>query len=62
MSASTSPSSPLRNEIRGFIRSCETLLSSSVLFDHAPLSPEERKIVHYYSEELKAYLLASQIH
>lgn len=62
MSASSSPFSPLRKEIHGFIRSCETILSSPVLFGDTPLSSEERKIVQYYSEELKAYLLASQIH
>jgi len=62
MSASRSPFSPLRSEIHGFVRSCEAILSSRVLGGKTPLSPEERKIVQYYSEELKAYLLASQIH
>lgn len=61
MSASRSPFSPLRHEIHGFIRSCETILSSPVLVGNTPLSPEERTIVQYYSNELKAYLLASQI-
>jgi|GEM_PF-1695933 len=61
MPASSSPFSPLRKEIHGFIRSCEMILSSAVLFGSKPLSPEERKIVQYYSEELKTYLLASQI-
>ncbi len=62
MSASCSPFSPLRHEIHGFIRSCETILSSSAFIGNSPLSPEERQIVQYYSEELKAYLLASKIH
>ncbi len=62
MSASCSPFSPLRHEIHGFIRSCETILSSSVLVGDTPLSPDERKIVQYYSEELKVYLIASQTH
>lgn len=62
MSASISPFFPLRKEIHGLICSCESLLSSSVLFGHAPLSPQERKVVQYYSEQLKAYLRAPQIH
>jgi hypothetical protein len=62
MSASCNPFSPLRNEIQGFIRSCEMILSSSAFVGNSPLSQEERKIVQYYSEELNAYLLASQIH
>lgn len=62
MSGSCTPFSPLRHEIHGFIRSCETILSSSILGGNTPLSPDERKIVQYYSEELKAYLLASQTH
>ena len=61
MSASCTPFSPLRSEIHGFIRSCETILSSSVFVDKTPLSPEERKIIQYYSEELKAYLLDTQV-
>lgn len=62
MSASRSPFSPLRKEIHRFIHSCETILSSPVLFRNTPLSPEERRIVQYYSEELKAYLRAPQFH
>lgn len=62
MAASCNPFSPLRNEIRGFIRSCERILSSSAFVRNPPLSAEERKIVQYYSEELKAYLRASQTH
>jgi hypothetical protein len=62
MSASISPFFPVRNEIQGLISSCETLLSSSVLLKHAPLSLQERKIILYYSEQLKAYLRASGIH
>lgn len=62
MSASSNPSFLLRSEMQDFVRSCETLLSSSVLLGHATLFPHERKIVQYYSEELKAYLLASRIH
>ncbi len=62
MSASCSPFSPLRTEIHRFIRSCETILSSSVLVGDTPLHPDERKIVQYYSEELKVYLIASQTH
>jgi hypothetical protein len=61
MSASVHPSPPLR-EIHGFIRSCETILSCSVLRGNTPLSSYEQKIVQYYSEELKAYLCASQTH
>lgn len=62
MSASCSPFSPLRPEIHGFIRYCEMILSSSVLVGDPSLSLDERKIVQYYSEELKVYLLASQTH
>ncbi|MDI3463899.1 MAG: hypothetical protein OJF50_002720 [Nitrospira sp.] len=61
MSASFRSSYPLRKEIHEFVRSCEMLLSSPVFLGNAPLSPNERKIVQYYSEELKAYLLASEI-
>jgi hypothetical protein len=62
MSASVHPSPPLREEIHGFIRSCETILSCSVLRGNTPLSSYEQKIVQYYSEELEAYLCASQTH
>ena len=62
MSTSCSPFSPLRTEIHRFVRSCETILSSSVFVGNSPLSLEERQIAQYYSEELSAYLLASQIH
>ncbi len=62
MSASSSPFSPLRKEIHGFIHSCEAILCSPVLVGNTPLSSEERKIVQYYSEELKAYLRARQLH
>jgi hypothetical protein len=62
MSASIHPFIPVRKEIQGLISSCEMLLSSSVLFEHAPLSSQEQKIVLYYSEQLKAYLDASGIH
>lgn len=62
MSASCSPSSPLRIEMYTFIRSCETLLSSPILRGHTPLSSNERKIVEYYADELKAYLRAPQNH
>ena len=62
MSASINPFLPLRKEIQGLISSCEALLSSSVPFERAPLSLQERKIVLYYSEQLKAYLSASGIH
>src|SRR5690349_14043884 len=41
MSASINPFLTFRREIHGLIRSCETLLSSSVHFGNAPLSPEE---------------------
>jgi hypothetical protein len=62
MSASINPFFSVRKEIQGLISSCETLLPSSVLFKHAPLSPHERTIVLYYSEQLKACLGASEIH
>ncbi len=62
MSASCTPSSPLRIEMYTFIRSCETLLSSPILRGHTPLSPNERKIIEYYADELKAYLRTPQNH
>ena len=61
MSASCTPFSPLRSEIHEFVRSCEIILSSSVFVGKTPLSLVERKIIQYYSEELKAHLLNTQV-
>ena len=61
MAVSPSPSLTLRKELQEYIRSCERLLSSAMPSTNTPLSREERDIVEYYQEELKAQLHTRQI-
>ncbi len=55
------PPSMLRIEIQEFIRSSESLMSSTHFPSDAPLSDEERTVVAHYAGELKAYLLGPLI-
>ncbi len=53
--------STLRKELLEYIRSSERLMYSTIPSSERPLSNEEREIVEYYLEELKAHLLAPHL-
>jgi len=62
MTASPSSTSHLRKELQEYIRTCERLLYSTIPSAHAPLSDEEREMVAYCQDELKAQLIVSRTH
>ncbi|MDK2744322.1 MAG: hypothetical protein NDI90_15550 [Nitrospira sp. BO4] len=62
MATSPIPCSDLRKEVKEYIRSCERLLYSAMPSANAPLSADEREMVEYYQEELKAQLLRQKTH
>jgi len=61
VTASSKYTSHFREELQEYIRSCERLLCSTIPSANAPLSDEEREMVAYYQDELKAQLLVSKI-